>query len=179
MSEPDASRKRQAWLEGIVSRYERPLLAYALRLLGGDRDRAEDAVQETLLRLCRADEDNLANKLPAWLFAVCRTRVIDMRRTEHRANSETERIESPDGTPDEHAEREDTHRQVQGLVAKLPDRQQELLQLRLHAGLSYQEIAEATGLSVSNVGYQLHMAIRSLRDSMMAQDGFTIRATSS
>lgn len=171
MTAPDLSHDRQAWLESIVERYERPLLAYAARLLAGDLDRAEDAVQETLLRLCRADVDSLSNKIPAWLFAVCRTRVIDMRRTEHPASTDADLVPAPERSPEAQVERADTHRHVQVLVSRLPDRQQELLHLRLHAGLSYQEIADATGMSVSNVGYQLHVAIRSLRESMLSESG--------
>ncbi len=52
------------------------------------------------------------------------------------------------------------------LVDKLSPRQQEVLRLRLQAGLSYREIAEVTGLTVGNVGFHLHQAVRNLRDSL-------------
>ena len=38
--------------------------------------------------------------------------------------------------------------------------------LRLQAGLSYREIAEVTGLTVGNVGFHLHEAVRNLRDTL-------------
>ncbi len=170
MSEPDPSRDRHLWLHRIVERYERPLLAYAVRLLRGDQERAQDAVQETLLRLCRADAEVVASKMPAWLFTVCRTRVIDMQRTNHPSDGDPTTVATREPNPAARAEQADTESQVRQLVNRLPERQQELLQLRLHAGLSYQEIAEATGMTVSNVGYQLHMAIRALRDAMCAAE---------
>jgi len=52
------------------------------------------------------------------------------------------------------------------LVQSLTPRQQEVIRLRLQADLSYREIAEITGMTVSNVGFHLHAAVRSLRDSM-------------
>ena len=52
------------------------------------------------------------------------------------------------------------------VVDQLTPRQQEVLRLRIQAGLSYREIAEVTGLTVSNVGFHLHAAVRSLRDTL-------------
>ena len=56
--------------------------------------------------------------------------------------------------------------QLAGMVDHLSPRQQEVLRLRMQAGLSYREIAEVTGLTVSNVGFHLHAAVRNLRDSL-------------
>ena len=56
--------------------------------------------------------------------------------------------------------------QLNHLVEKLTPRQQEVLRLRLQAGLSYREIAKVTGLTIGNVGFHLHAAVRNLRDSL-------------
>ena len=48
-------------------------------------------------------------------------------------------------------------------IEQLSDQQQEVLRLRLKDGLSYQQIADVTGLSASNVGYHLHQAVTTLR----------------
>jgi len=45
----------------------------------------------------------------------------------------------------------------------LSDRQQQVLRLRLHQGMSYQQISDATGISVSSVGFQIHEALIALR----------------
>ena len=57
-------------IDRLVKRYERPLLAYANRMLGGDWQGAQDAVQETFLRLCREDREKIESRVAAWLFSV-------------------------------------------------------------------------------------------------------------
>ena len=52
-------------------------------------------------------------------------------------------------------------------VASLPDRQQEILRLKFNGGLPYRQIAEVTGLTVTNVGVILHTAIGKLRKQMV------------
>lgn len=49
------------------------------------------------------------------------------------------------------------------IIATLPPRQQEVLQLKFQNDFSYQEIAEITKLSVSNVGVLIHTALKTLR----------------
>lgn len=156
------------WPSEIVDRYERPLLAYATRLLGGDSQGAQDAVQETFLRLCRENREKIESRVAAWLFSVCRSRVIDMQRTQRRAPIDASEVPLADSGPDAAQLASDAEDKVQlaELVDRLSARQQEVLRLRMQAGLSYREIAQVTGLSVSNVGFHLHQAIRKLRDTL-------------
>ncbi len=160
---------RRQHLERLVDQYQPLLLAYARRLSGGDFQRAQDAVQETFLRLCREDLAGIDGRIAAWLFAVCRTRVIDMQRT-HQPDlvspDQVSQAAAAGGGPVEAAERADEQQRLAAHVSRLPARQQEILRLRLQAGLSYREIAEVTGITVSNVGVQLHQAIRKLRDTL-------------
>ena len=55
-------------------------------------------------------------------------------------------------------------------ISRLPDKQQEVLRLKFHAGLSYQEIAEITGLTRTNVGFLLHTAISKLRQRVATNE---------
>lgn len=172
MDASDARSDPTAWLSDVVDRYQRPLLAYAARMLGGDIEAAQDAVQETFLRLCRASPADLEERIAAWLFAVCRSRVIDMQRTQTRQPSVTDRFDtSPpaDPAPDPASATEDADRasQLARLIEQLAPGQQEVLRLRLDAGLSYREIAEATGRSVGSVSSQLHDAVRNLRQATL------------
>lgn len=164
-SAPDHHQQIQGWVE----RYERPLLSYALKMNGGNREAAQDAVQETFLRLCREDSSLLEGRIAAWLFTVCRTRVIDMQRL-HTPQvlkpDQMSQVESEQGNPCDAAEQVDEQRRLATLVADLPARQKEVLRLRLQAGLSYREIAEVTGITVSNVGVQLHAAVTTLRSRL-------------
>lgn len=46
---------------------------------------------------------------------------------------------------------------------RLPDHQREVLRLKFLSELSYREISDITGLSVSNVGYLIHTGLKALR----------------
>lgn len=175
MSDASASQPSQAsamWppevIDQLVQQYERPLLSYAHRMLGRDWQGAQDAVQETFLRLCRQDREQVQSRVAAWLYTVCRSRVIDMQRTNRSSPTDTSQMNLADPSPDASQVASDAEEQDQlaGMVDQLTPRQQEVLRLRMQGGLSYREIADVTGLSVSNVGFHLHAAVRSLRDSL-------------
>ncbi len=78
------------------------------------------------------------------------------------------------------------HKEASGfllrIVATLPPRQQEVLQLRFQNDLSYQEIADITKTSAGSVGVLIHTALKTLRQryAELARDfvPFTARTTS-
>ena len=159
----DRSGKVTNWtsddLSGLISQYEQQLLAYAHRMLGGDWQAAQDAVQETFLRLCREERSKIVSRIQPWLFAVCSSRVIDMQRTQHSHPVDASDMTVVDPHPDAASaaiaaeQSSDNRSRLAAMVTRLSDRQQEVLRLRMQAGLSYREIAEVTGLTVSNVGF--------------------------
>lgn len=165
----DPSGDRQRWINDAFDRYQRPLLAYALRMVGGDFAAAQDAVQETFLRLCRQQRQQVDGHLAAWLFSVCRSRVIDMQRANRMAPSHEQAATAvdPHPGPECRLQADEQSGQLARMLDQLSPRQQEVLRLRLQAQLSYREIAEVTGLSVSNVGFHIHAAVRSLRTAML------------
>ncbi len=91
-----------------------------------------------------------------------------MQRTNHSTPFDSSQIAVADKSPDvsESVIKAEDQDQLYDLVEKLTNRQQEVLRLRLQAGLSYREIAEVTGLTIGNVGFHLHAAVRNLRDSL-------------
>lgn len=158
------------WVREAVDRYEGPLTHYAVRLLLGDRERARDAVQETFARLCRVDSADARTHLAEWLFTVCRRIVIDIRRKEQRmsplSDALAERQTSHAPSPQQAAERTETLSEVLHALSGLPDAQQECLRLKFQHGFSYNEIARVTGLSISNVGVQIHVGLKRLREEL-------------
>ena len=68
-------------------------------------------------------------------------------------------------------EKQETSRHVQSLIGDLNPRQQEILRLKFQSSLSYKEIAEVMGLSVSNVGFILHKAIQKVRQKATTEFG--------
>lgn len=76
-----------------------------------------------------------------------------------------------DATPDPaHAmERKERFEEVLRFLDRLPENQREVIRLKFQGDLSYKEISEVTGLSVSNVGFLIHTGIKRLRSLMDVQ----------
>jgi RNA polymerase sigma-70 factor (ECF subfamily) len=162
------------WVIEAVRRFEKPLLVYVGRMLGGD-ERARDVVQEAFLQLCKCDRAEVEPKMPAWLFAVCRNRARDLLRKEKRMSALDEAVLDARPAETNHApdpacvaEAKETGDRVFALLAALPPRSQEVVRLKFEHQLSYKEIGEVTGLSVGNVGFILHTALAKLRGLLEA-----------
>ena len=81
-------------------------------------------------------------------------------------DGQTNVCESPISALPSTIERRETEDHLLQLVAELSDNQQEVVRLKFQENLSYREIADVTGLSVSNVGFLLHTAVMKLRERM-------------
>ena len=77
------------------------------------------------------------------------------------ANDAQLRDRSP--SPGDVLERKEALSKIGRLMTNLSENQREVLRLKFQSGLRYKEISEITGLSVSNVGFILHTAIKKLR----------------
>lgn len=150
----------------LLRRFELPLQQYAGRILG-DRERARDVVQETFVELRRNKRAQTDSAPAKWLFTVCRNRALNICRKEKRMTYLDEEIlenqPAPSALPNEHIEEEEARGFLLKIVATLPPRQQEVLQLKFQNDLSYQEIAEITKISANHVGVLIHTALKTLR----------------
>jgi RNA polymerase sigma factor (sigma-70 family) len=162
------------WLRSVVASYEGPLVRYAARITG-DVHRARDVVQDTFLRLCEQDRQALDGHLAEWLYTVCRRRALDVQRKEHRmrATLPEELASATSRSPGDSVECQESHEAVRAAISRLPDNQQEVMRLKFQSGLSYREIAGVTGLSVSNVGYLLHVALKKVREQCVGKSAET------
>lgn len=162
---PDAEFVRSA-----LGQFERPLVGYATHLLGGDAERARDVVQETFFRLCAEPRQRVEPRLREWLYAVCRNLAIDIRRKEWRMQPMTEAhvygFASDDEEPTAAIEREDTFSRVTEVMQSLSANQQEVVRLKFQHGMSYKQISQVTKLSVTNVGFLLHTALKTLQQRL-------------
>jgi RNA polymerase sigma factor (sigma-70 family) len=168
----DAPFEHGCWVQAVVAQYEGPLLRYAAQITG-EVERARDVVQDTFLRLCSQPRAEVDGHVAEWLYTVCRNRALDVRRKEKRMQSITveQTAGQPSGEPDQAAvlERQEIAERVLRLVEGLSENQREVLRLKFQEGLSYREISGITRLSVSNVGYLIHTALRRLRDQLAAE----------
>ena len=79
------------------------------------------------------------------------------------------RVQAAESRPGRALEAAETKAAVLELIEQLPANQQEVVRLKFQSGFSYKEISRITKLSVSNVGYLIHMAVKQLRADMAAQ----------
>jgi RNA polymerase sigma-70 factor (ECF subfamily) len=169
MSDRDAAVDSTEWVAHALDEYQAHLIHYAAQLLG-DVDDARDVVQEAFLELCRMDRSAVEDRVGPWLFTVCRNRSVDLLRKEGRMRPEEQA--SPldaaalDPAPASVVEGADSYERVLRIIALLPPIQQEVLRLRFEAELTYREISEVTGKSESNVGYLLHVALKTVRQQL-------------
>ena len=174
--EPEQSHVRSdasSFVQEAVLRHQAPLLRYATRLLGGDGERARDVVQDTFVRLMAQPVAQIDGHVAEWLFTVCRNRSHDVLRKEGRMKrfeeGQVERLTAVEPPPGRTLERAEQQAAVLRLIGNLPPNQQEVIRLKFQNGFSYQEISRITSLSVTNVGFILHTAIKALRQEMSAQ----------
>jgi RNA polymerase sigma-70 factor (ECF subfamily) len=164
----DEMAPEQIWAQDAVRLYQEPLTLYAARL-AGCVERGRDAVQETFVRLCQARREEIEGHLKEWLFRVCRSRALDLKRKEQRMIALAEpdtRAGRPDAEPSFAAERNESRVLLAAQLHKLPAGQQEVIRLKFQHGLSYKEISAVTGLTVSNVSFLMHTGIGALRQRL-------------
>jgi RNA polymerase sigma-70 factor (ECF subfamily) len=155
----------------LLARYEAPLIECARRITG-DADRARDAVQETFLKLCAQSRPPDESGVAAWLFTVCRNAALDIQRRDRGMNRVHESAlphDSGDGIdPAATTELAEEGSRALRELSRLPASQQEALRLRFQGGLSYREIARVTGTSIGNVGFLIHVGMKTLQSRMGA-----------
>ena len=166
MNMAPSSSGRLDRIRSVLDQYQGRLIGYAARITG-DLETARDVVQDTFLRLCAQDLDEIGDHLPAWLFTVCRNRALDVRRKEGPLQPLND---TPNGSthgtaidPHRLLEQSDSARLALAAIAELPAAQQEVLRLRFQEELSYKEISAITQHSVSSVGFLIHTGIQSVR----------------
>ena len=151
-----ANGDRQAALS-LTHRLTPRLLAYAARMLAGDRTEAEDVAQETMLRLWRIAPHWRPGetKVTTWAYRVATNLCIDRQRSRRRKGPVglNDAPEVADGAPGADERLQDRYRLValESALAALPDRQRQAVVLRHMEGLSNPEIAAVMDIGVEAV----------------------------
>src|SRR6478672_84195 len=124
-----AERDRQAF-EILYHRYVRSVFGLALRRLR-DRQRAEDAVQETFTAVWRSAASYRPERGPAapWLYAIARNAVVDRMRARHEPAAEAPDLPSSEPGPGERAESTYVAWRVHRALEELPSKEREVVEL--------------------------------------------------
>lgn len=162
-------------LEHRIREGQDQLERYAIRFLRSEAE-AQDAVQEAYIRYIRhvRKTGETAKNLSAWLYRATRNICLDVlkspaRKESGELNENATTSEFHVGRcPLERAALSDDATLMRSLIAQLPAREQEILQLKLDGDRSYKEIAEIMDLSTGNIGFLLHGAMEKLRTGFRA-----------
>jgi RNA polymerase sigma-70 factor (ECF subfamily) len=156
----------------LVDRYQNRLLNFIYRTVG-DRERAEDLVQEAFIRVHRhmARFDG-AKKFSTWIYTIAGNLAKNELRNRSRNplvlfqtmtqgwEDEERPLEFEDSSmaPDELYKKRHVKELVEATVAKLPEHHREVFVLRELEGRSYEEIAEITHCNLGTVKSRLNRA---------------------
>ena len=143
------------------------LWGYCLRLTGNDRARAEDLLQETLLRAWRSSRllDESRGSVRSWLFTVARNLAIDEWRTK-RTRSELSVAEVPEpatATPATTPTSLLLSWVVEDALARLSDDHRAVLLGCYYRGMSVADAARLLDVPEGTVKSRTHYALRALR----------------
>lgn len=130
-----------------------------------DEDGSKDIVQETFARLWERRNDVREEKAKSYIFTAAYHLLID--RT--RKTRETSLPESYDTCQTIFRQYSDTKEVLDAAVAKLPPEQRSVIILRDYEGYSYEEIAQITGLSLSQVKVYIFRGRTFLRHQLESQ----------
>ena len=172
---------RESGFAELVRRYQRPIAAYVYRMVG-DYDAALDLTQEVFIKVYGSLSRYRSEfKFSTWIYKIAHNAAIDhLRRGAARETaigaSEDDRptiaIDSRRLTPEQESERNERCSEIEMVVRMLPAAYRELIVLRHSNDLSYDEIAEVTGLPLGTVKNRLFRAREALRD-LLVQRGIT------
>jgi RNA polymerase sigma-70 factor (ECF subfamily) len=174
---------REDGFEELVRRYQRPIAAYVYRMVG-DYESSLDLAQEVFIKVYGSLERYRPEyKFSTWIYKIAHNAAVDYLRRhsvrEQALSSETEGGEERElplasgrPTPEQEFAGKERRAEIESVVQELPASYRELILLRHSHDLSYDEIAEVTGLPLGTVKNRLFRAREIMRQHFL-QRGIT------
>lgn len=151
--------------EVIVKKYQRMVYFLALKMVGNHQD-ADEVAQKTFVSMSK----NLArfegrSSLKTWIFRIAMNYSKNLIRDRGRREGEevTERTAIEESGIEEDIETRQRRHIVRRAMENLPPRQREVLQMRAFGDMSFAEIAQAIGISISAAKVNYHYAVKALK----------------
>ncbi len=156
----------------LARRYELPLLGLAAGLLGGRRDLARDAVQETWLRVIRfGGSFDGRSSFKTWLYRIAINQCRSLQHTGRWGQSD-EPLDSRPGAearPDEVIQTAERNDRLHAAIAGLGAEKGRVLLLCYHQGMTHREAAEILEIPVGTLKSRIHAALVELRERLSSE----------
>ena len=158
----------------LIERYSTRVRDY-IRMMVKDNDVADDILQETLIKAVRViDEGRYTDtgKFLSWVLRIAHNRVLDYFRAQKSSRTVSESdagynmlgtLRFAENTVEDKMVAEQIEADVRRLIDFLPEEQREVVMMRYFAGMSFQEIAEQTDVSINTALGRMRYALINLR----------------
>jgi RNA polymerase sigma-70 factor (ECF subfamily) len=150
-------------LAELYDHFERPLYALGMRTLG-DRQRAEELVQDTILKVWRNASGFDAGKgeLAAWIFTIARRSAVDIIRRDKRVPVPVD-ASLHDAAEDDESESAWRAWEIALTLSRLPENQRQVVELGVIQGYTHVEIAKRLGVPLGTIKTRIYAGLRTLR----------------
>lgn len=165
----------------LIDRHSNRVRDY-IRVMVKDHDLADDILQETFIKAVQVIDDGRyadTGKFLSWMLRIAHNKVIDYFRSQKSAKTVNESesgynvlgtLRFADSSVEDRLISEQIALDVRRLVDHLPQEQREVVMLRYYSGLSFQEIAEQTNVSINTALGRMRYALINLRKMIKDND---------
>lgn len=164
----------RAAISQLIDRHTHRVRDY-IRMMVKDNDVADDILQETFIKAVRViDEERYADtgKFLSWILRIAHNQVIDHFRSQKNAKTVSESdagynmlgtLRFAERTVEDAMISSQIEEDVRRLIDRLPAEQREVVMMRYYSGLSFQEIADQTDVSINTALGRMRYALINLR----------------
>jgi RNA polymerase sigma factor (sigma-70 family) len=168
------SGDKQAYAK-IIHKYKNPLYATILRMTKNPQD-AQDLVQEAFIKVYnQLEKFEQKGSFSSWLYRVAINHCMDEFRKKRYSINQVEVNENSainPNNPEVVFLQKEKNRQLERLIATLPEDERIIILLRYANGLSYSEISETVDMSLANVRNKIFRAKKKMRDKVKQEGGY-------
>ncbi len=161
---------RSTTFHDLYAKYAEDVYRFAHWLTGNPHD-ARDITSETFVRAFTGDKEPRLESVKAYLFTIARNLHHKQWRHTSRHEMFDEAMPDPATQPDEAAANRDEFQRTLAAVQTLPEIDRTVLLLRAEDGLSYEDIAAVTGLSVTAAKVKVFRARAKLASILKPETG--------
>jgi RNA polymerase sigma-70 factor (ECF subfamily) len=160
----------------LVDRYQSKVFT-TIFLIVKDQDVAEDLLQDVFVKVLHtlnSDKYNEEGKFQPWVMRIAHNMAIDHFRKAKRyptilledGSNLLNSLSFAEDSSEEQRIKDETHAWVRDLIDELPEAQKEVVIMRHYLDMSFQEIAEQTGVSINTALGRMRYALNHIRKKM-------------